>query len=277
MYDEILHPFSLRFATYLSPVLYEVYAGITSYLGERIGYPTTLATGHSLDDFRTGNVDAGFLCGLLYTKAAHRPHCPVELLAAPVLQPQRYKGKPIYFSDVVVRKQSPIESLNDLHRYTWGYNEQESHSGWNLVCYSLSSYNSTQPLFRNMKQTGSHQRSIEMLIAGEIDATAIDSHVLDVLLLHNPYTASQLRIIETFGPSTIPPMVIAKNLDKNLKAEIQRILFSMHRDPYAAAILREGLIDRFVPVYDRDYELMYRMYMLVNKQENRRSPVTAGA
>jgi phosphonate transport system substrate-binding protein len=266
MHYDTPNPLTLRFTTFLSPVLYELYASITNYIGEKVGYPTNLTTGYSLDEFRLGNAHIGFMCGLLYTRMAHRPHCPIELLAAPVLQSHRYGGNPIYFSDVIVRKERPIVSFNDLHGCVWGYNEQASHSGWNLVCHSLSACGRTPPFFGSMRKTGSHQRSIEMIIQGEIDAAAIDSHVLDVLLLHNPSTATQLRIVETLGPSAIPPIVVSKSLNERLTSDIQHVLFNMHRDPCAANILRQGLIDRFVPVHDTHYEQMYEMFTQVQMQ-----------
>lgn len=267
MYHATPNPLTLRFATFLSPVLYGLYRYITGYIGEKIGCPSTLTTGSTLDEFRLGNAHIGFMCGLLYTKAAHHPDCPVELVAAPILQSQRYRGNPIYFSDVIVRKESPFVSFDDLRGRVWGYNERASHSGWNLVCASLSRCGRTPQFFGSIMKTGSHQRSIEMIMQGEIDAAAIDSHVLDVLLLHNPSTATNLRIVETLGPSAIPPIVVSKSLNERLKSDIRHILLNMHRDPRAAAILRWGMIERFVPVYDTDYEQMYDMYIRVQMEE----------
>src|SRR2546426_12704078 len=103
---------TLRFANFLSPVLYKTYEHIASYVGERINTPTLLTRGESLEEFAEGQADVGFLCGLLYAHMGNQPACPVELLAAPVLQGERYQGKPIYFSDVIVRRESHYSSFD---------------------------------------------------------------------------------------------------------------------------------------------------------------------
>jgi hypothetical protein len=57
-------PAILRFATYLSPSLYEVYEFICKYVGEQTGHDTQLEIGHSLDEFANGQAHIGFVCGL---------------------------------------------------------------------------------------------------------------------------------------------------------------------------------------------------------------------
>src|SRR5437868_5026512 len=51
-----------------------------------------------------GQVQIGFICGLPYVQMADRPSPPIELLAAPVMRSPRYRSRPIYYSDVVVRR-----------------------------------------------------------------------------------------------------------------------------------------------------------------------------
>jgi phosphonate transport system substrate-binding protein len=244
----------LRFATYLAPNLYETYEYIARYVGEKVGQPTALTVGHSFDEFAEGQVEVGFICGLPYVQIADSPSCSVELLVAPVLQGERYQHKPIYFSDVIVRKDSPYASFADLQGCVWAYNQRVSHSGWNLVFYSLLERGETSDYFDQMIETGSHQRSILQVLEGRADATAVDSHVLDVLLAKNRTAAAELRIIEMLGPSSIPPVVIAKTVDHALKRRVQEVLLTMHEDPHAASALRAGAIKRFVRVCDEDYQ-----------------------
>src|SRR5215467_10656308 len=92
----------IRFATFLSPLLYETYARIVRYIGERMGRQATLEVGRSFDAFVEGQVDVAFICGLPYVRMASHDPCSVELLAAPILIGERYLHRPIYFSDVIV-------------------------------------------------------------------------------------------------------------------------------------------------------------------------------
>lgn len=244
----------LRFATYLAPNLYETYLYIARYVGAKVGHPATLAVGQSLKEFDEAQVDVGFICGLPYVQMADAPACPVELLVAPILQGERYQNRPIYFSDVIVRKKSAYLSFDDLQGCAWAYNQKMSHSGWNLVHYSLLERGKTLDYFGRLIKTGSHRRSVSLVLEGQADATAIDSHVLDVFLARNRAGAAQLRVIDMLGPSSIPPIVIARTVEQALKHQVQQVLLTMHEDPLAAGILHAGAIDRFVRVSDEDYQ-----------------------
>jgi phosphonate transport system substrate-binding protein len=53
-----------------------------------------------------------------YVQLARRNRPPIELPGAPVLQGERYGGRPIYFSDVLVHRDSPFCSFADLRGRT---------------------------------------------------------------------------------------------------------------------------------------------------------------
>jgi phosphonate transport system substrate-binding protein len=263
VHDAQKQPQALRFATFLSPNLLKTYESIAGYVGEKLGYHAPLSVGQSFDEFADGQADVGFVCGLVYIRMARKRDCPIELLAAPVLRGKRYQGKPIYFSDVIVRKESDYTSFDDLDGCIWAYNELTSHSGWNLVYYSLLQQGRTPGYFGRTVHSGSHLKSVQMVLDGEADATAIDSQVMDVLLQQDAELSTKLRVIDTFGPSGIPPVVAAKRLDERLKYDIQAALLQMHADHSAANELQKGLIERFVPVTDEHYAGILDMLELV--------------
>ena len=277
---------NLRFASYLAPILYNTYQSIADDIGERLGIATTLVTGQSLHEFAAGQVEIGFTCGLPYALLADsfqgdrkgRPYnitvdahkvdrffCPFELLAAPVLLGERYHDRPIYYSDVVVRSDSPYTSFDDLQGCRWAYNQPESHSGWNLVCYSLLKRGKTPACFGQLIQSGSHQRSLELVLAGQADAAAIDSHVLDVFLAHNKVAAASLRIVASLGPSSIPPIVIATVARHGSETPNAGRAAGDARRPASSKELHEGAIARFARVCDGDYDDLREMYRVVKQ------------
>lgn len=254
---------ALRFANFLSPILQCTYEQMADYAGQALDLPATLHTGQSLDEFASGQADVGFLCGLLYVRMRQWADCPVELLAAPVLRADRYEDRPIYFSDVIVRRDSPYSSFDDLQGCAWAYNEAASHSGSNLVCYSLLERHKSPHYFGRLVKSGSHLNSLQMVIDGQADAAAIDSHVLDVVLQRNPALAAQLRVVAMLGPSAMPPVVVAKRLDAELKDRLRTALSAMHHDPTAAQSLQQGLIQRLAPVADEHYNDIRHMLATV--------------
>src|SRR5262249_773577 len=141
----------------------------------------------------------------------------VELLAAPVMQRPRYEGRPIYFSDVVVRAGSPLRSFADLRGASWAYNEQGSQSGYNLTRFYLASLGEPSGYFGNAIESGAHQSSIQMVMEGLVDASAIDSTVLELEFERRPHLAAVVPVIHTLGPSPVPPAVVSTKVPAELR------------------------------------------------------------
>jgi phosphonate transport system substrate-binding protein len=152
----------LRFGTFLAPCLYPMYEFITRYVGARLGCATELFVGSSYEQLAT-EADAGFVCGLPYVQLARRTAPPIEPLAAPLLQGQRYDGRPIYFSDVIVHRDSPCRTFADLRGCSWSYNERHSQSGYGIMRHHLVRLGETDGYFAKVVEAGWHERSIRMV------------------------------------------------------------------------------------------------------------------
>jgi phosphonate transport system substrate-binding protein len=243
----------LRFATFLAPNMLPVYRFLAERIGDRLGRPVEFVVGTSFDQFERGEADLGVICGLPYVWLAARQPRPVEPLAAPVLAGDRYGGRPVYFSDVIVRHDSPITCLEELRGCSWAYNEPASHSGHTVTLYSLVRMGARPGFFARVVEAGFHQRAMRLVHAGAVDAAAIDSQVLAVELRDHPGLIG-LRVVGTFGPSTIQPVVAASRLPDQLKDEVRELLVELGGDPSARPTLDHGFIDRFSPVDDAAYD-----------------------
>ncbi|HSF80378.1 MAG TPA: PhnD/SsuA/transferrin family substrate-binding protein [Anaerolineales bacterium] len=239
-------------------------AALAAYLESRLGIQTEFVSALTWQErerlLDAGQIDIGWICGLPYIQMADRPGAQVELLAAPVMRDARYKNQPIYFSDVIVHHESRYRSFEDLRGCRWAYNEPNSHSGYNLTRYMLAQRGETAGFFGPVIPAGSHQAALQMLLAGQIDATAIDSTVLEVELDTIPSIAGQIRIISTWGPSPIPPWVIQKKLPAEIKSAIQKELLRMEVVAEGKEVLASLGLRRFAQVSDRDYDLIRAMF-----------------
>jgi ABC transporter, phosphonate, periplasmic substrate-binding protein len=162
----------LRFATFLAPNMLPVYRFLADQIAHRLGRPVQLVVGGSFDQFEQGEADFGVICGLPYVWLADRRPPPVEPLAAPVLAGARYAGRPIYYSDVIVRHDSPIGCLEELRGCSWAYNEPASHSGHTVTLYSLVQRGVRPGFLGRVVEAGFHQRAIRLVAAGKVDAAA---------------------------------------------------------------------------------------------------------
>jgi phosphonate transport system substrate-binding protein len=248
------HRAPLRFATFLAPNMLPVYRYLADRIGDRLGRPVELVVGTSFDQFEHGQADLGVICGLPYVWLADRRPVPVEPLAAPVLAGDRYGGRPIYYSDVIVDHHSPITRLEELRGCSWAYNEPASHSGHTITLYSLVRGGARPGFFTSVVKAGFHQRAIRLVAAGAVDAAAIDSQVLAIELRDHPQLADRLRVVDSFGPSTIQPVVAASRLPHQLKDEVRELLVGLGHDPSARPALDHGFIQGFTAVDDAAYD-----------------------
>ena len=201
-----------------------------------------------------GSIDLCWICGLPYVRKVKRQPGKITPLVAPIMQGSRYQGRPIYYSDVVVYRDSPYQTLADLRGASWAYNEPGSQSGYGVVVYSLAARGLSLAFFGRVVESGAHQNSIQMIVRREVDASAIDSTVLEQELADNPALAPQLRVIDTFGPSPIPPWVVSERVTPEMRQSLRDLLTSMHTQPEGRAILERARIARFTAVEDADYD-----------------------
>jgi len=83
--------------------------------------------------------------------------------------------------------------------------------------------------------------------------------VLEAELARHPEFARDLKVIDTLGPSPMPPWVMLKSLPADLRENLRGALIGMHTDAEGAAILATWRIARFVAADDRDYDSLRQM------------------
>lgn len=231
-----------------------VYQAVTAWVGQAVGCTTELTVESDYRSCIEDVNDVCFVCSLPYVLYQREGIDLATPVAAPVLEGARYGGQPIYFSDVVVRADSPFRCLEDLRGHTWAYNEPLSQSGYGITRYTMVQRHLTGGFFGRVVQAGFHERAIRLVADGLVDGAAIDSQVLAIELRDHPELAEQVRIADVFGPSTIQPIAVSKRLSPELRAGIRAALVGMHENPELAKVLRRGLIERFVAVGPETYD-----------------------
>jgi hypothetical protein len=71
------------------------------------------------------------------------------------------------------------------------------------------------------------------------------SQALAIELRDHPRLADCFRVVGSFGPSTIQPMVATSRLPDRFKAEARDLLVGLGDDPSARPTLADGFIQRF--------------------------------
>jgi phosphonate transport system substrate-binding protein len=215
----------------------------------------------------SGEIDVAWMCGLPYIRKRDDRATDIELLAAPIMKHPRYAEMPVYYSDIVVRADSHFHCFDDLRGTIWAYNERGSHSGFNLIRYHLATRGVAASYFSQVVESGSHQDSLQLILEGYIDASAIDSTVLEMELVRDPEIARKIRIIGVLGPSPAPPWVVHRSVPDNLRDALRREFLAMHKDLEGRAILKTAGILRFGEISDKDYNPIREMNRIAEAVE----------
>jgi ABC-type phosphate/phosphonate transport system substrate-binding protein len=200
--------------------------------------------------------DVAFMCAPSFVWLRELRPPPVELLGVvPVFDDKRNLGRPVYFCDVVVRNDAPIRAFSELEGGSWAYNDACSLSGYYSLLNKLAESGADENFFDNIFCSGSHLNSIEAIVRGEADAAAIDSNVLRIRLREAPALRERLRVIESWGPYPVQPVVVSSALHPKLKQRLRAAFLSTEQNQRTRRTLKQFGLSRFVTVGQEDYSL----------------------
>lgn len=240
-----------------------IYKQIVNYVSSKTGRNIEIVTGLSYDTInqmiQDGALDGGFICGFPYVLLKEK-NIHIDLAVAPVMKAARYGNKAVYFSDLIVAKDSPYKTIEDLRGKHFVYNDELSNSGYNMPRAYFLEKNVGKSFFGKISRSGSHEESIRAVANKKADYSFIDSLVLDYEIHIKSKAALAVRVIHSLGPVGVPPLVLSSNLDTSLVKKIKDAFVGMQNDPAGRKILDYGLIKRFDVVSDADYKSVRERY-----------------
>jgi phosphonate transport system substrate-binding protein len=255
MYISLLS--SLKLVSYLAPNCFYLYEAVAQFWGRSLNMQTHLIQGtiDPLEDpaLQDDRIDVAFICGLPLVKLRQKQNM-LALVAAPILCGERYGGKPVYFSDAIVRAESSIEHFHELAGQTFCYNDVGSNSGYRLIYRHLEHFQQSLPFFGKTIASGSHQTSICWVIEGLADCAAIDSTVLEQELRDFPDLILRLRVIESIGPSPMPPIVASHRLGNSFIQGLRDLL--LQPDAELQTAMRAAHVKGYGVVDWSDYQTL---------------------
>lgn len=237
------------------------YQELLDYIGQELGSQVTLIlkpTYAEVNDIIRGQrADLGFVCSLAYVKG--KQDFSMELLVIP----QMY-GETVYYSYLIVPSDSNAKSLADLEGASFAFTDPMSNSGHLAPTYQLSLLDKVPvSFFRKYTFTYSHDNSILAVADKLIDAAAVDSLVYDQSVANNPKLASKIKVITSWGPFGIPPIVVSPTLEPQMKQQLRALFLELHHSETGTAILANLAIDRFLVASDGIYDSIREMKIAV--------------
>jgi len=207
------------------------------------------------DPFADGTFDFGWICSTSYVDlTTGRPEPSVRLAGvAWVPDDPDSGGEPVYFSDIVVAADSGIRNFDDLAGRRIACNDAVSLSGHHALRLEINRRGADPDAFAELIFTGGHQRSLDMITDGAIEAAVIDSVVRFTRARVDPAVAD-LKIIEHLGPWPVQPLVARIDLPKGVVvAAANRLLSASLSGPLATELKAAGFAG-LVRVGPENYE-----------------------
>jgi len=144
---------------------------------------------------------AVFMCGLPWSLAAPRP----ALVVAPIPSPAAYGGRACYWTDLVVRANSPFQSLEQTFGHRLALTTPESQSGYAAPLYALMAHGGDKPLYREIIEPRfTPMGALTAVIENKAEVAPIDSYALALLAKYEPALTAQVRVIKSTEPTAIP-------------------------------------------------------------------------
>jgi len=241
-------------ASILDPTVHALAEYIGVRLACRVEVIDTIDWEERYRQLDAGMMDMAWICGAPYVRRMAAAKPPIELLVAPVWRGERYQDQPVYFSDVVVHRNSRFCNFADLRGAIWAYNEVGSLSGYAIMQAHLAEQGETGHFFAAKVQSGAHRQSIQMILEGHADVAAIDSVVLEQLLHAQPELAQQLRTVAVLGPNPSMPWAVGTHLPQAIRHQLRQMVTTMHEDPTGQAVLAQSPVARFTTVTAQTYD-----------------------
>lgn len=210
------------------------------------------------DPFESG-YDLAWMCSTAFAKLAAAPGRAQPKLVGVGWVPDdpAANGQPVYFSDLVTRPGSGIERFDDLAGRQVACNDRASLSGYYAFRFGCRDRGVDADTFAELVFTGSHNRSLDAVVGGDIDAAAIDSIVRRRAAAVAP-RVDALTLIERLGPWPVQPLVAGAGLPDAEVLSVRRRLLAAAQEPELQDELRAASLTGLVEVGADRYESIHR-------------------
>jgi len=228
------------------------------YLEKKSGFRINLKITKSYDEMQyfieNKTVDIAYVCGATYV-FLKKDKANVNLLVLPYKE-----GKPLYYSYIIVPRDSKVNSLKELKGKRFAYSDPKSNSGAIAPSYYLYKLGfNYKDFFSEIIYTYSHAESIKAVEYGFVDGAAVDSLVYDSMKMIDPTVVNKVKIIEKLGPFPTTPIIVNDTLTKEEIEKLRNAFLDMRRDFTGKSILKKLGIDYFEFSERIDYSIIEHM------------------
>lgn len=136
-----------------------------------------------------------------------------------------------YYSHLIVHKDSPIKSLDDVLKngksYSFGNGDPNSTSGFVVPSFYVFAKNKVDPRTHfKIVRSANHETNALAVANQQVDVATNNSENLDKIAQKFPEKRKDIRVIWTSPLIALDPLVMRKDLPEATKAKIKNFLFN---------------------------------------------------
>jgi phosphonate transport system substrate-binding protein len=233
----------------------ENFSGLTEYLNKKLGITVELQLAGDYTGVITGmqhkHIDVAYFGPESYVQAQKR--AKAEVL---VVEVDAESGLPGYKGIIITKKNSGLNSLEDIKGKTWAFTSSQSTSGTLVptVMFSKSGID-PQKYFSKVLYSGGHEASILSIKAGKVDAASTND--LDFNRgLGKAWTENDFNIIWTSDLIPGSPMAVRGDLPESLKKALKEAFISYNDKEGLDKLKIKGYIDANDSMYNSVRDLI---------------------
>ena len=152
-----------------------------------------------------------------------------------------------YASVIVVGEDCEAADVSEMRGAVCVVNEHDSHSGMNALRALVAPASRDGRFFSEVKISGAHAASVEMVANGDADVAAIDCVTYALLRRHRPAALAGVRKLGRTERAPALPYVTHSAVNADTVERMRTALFRTFADPGLAAV-REALLLKDVEV-----------------------------
>ncbi|WP_343724449.1 phosphonate ABC transporter substrate-binding protein [Herbaspirillum huttiense] len=243
-----------------SQAMLENSKAVIDSLQQQLGIPVKpfIATDYNgiIEALRSRKLDVAYLGPFSYVLASS-----VANVEAFAVAETKKSGRSFYKSLIITRKESGLQSLEQLKGRTMAFVDPSSASGHLFPSAGLQKLNiDPNKYFSRVIFSGSHDASILAVANKKVDAAAVADRILAAAVAKGVVQQSELNVVWTSPDIPESPMVWRKDLDPALKQKIAAAFANIKDVKWGD----QGVLNGFVPTTDGAYDVVRETAKILN-------------
>ncbi len=232
---------------------------LADFLSARIGRPVKLSMlsryGNIVERIVKKEVDAAFLGSFTGALAS------AQLGMEPVARPINLDGSSTYWGYIFVRRDSGIESVEQMRGKRLALVERATTAGYVFpkAYFRRHGIDDLDSHFSEIQFWGSHDASINAVLDHRADVGAAKNTIWEHLSREDPRVSEDLLILATSPKVPSNGLFLAREVDPATREKIRSILLNLEHDAAADQILPRLRAKGFVPTDTESYRPVFAL------------------